>query len=145
MEALVNKVLDSLDDKFAVVVNGFCEANLAPFMNVSSDEGEHTLAQTDIFDKYKRLFESRVEARLREEGVSSEEFVRALSERASGAGAAALDAGMFVEALAALDDFQTFAAMMKARAFGGAEERDEDDEDEDVTMETGEKAEDTID
>eukprot|EP00746_Dinoflagellata_sp_MGD_P020703 gnl/MRDRNA2_/MRDRNA2_148292_c0_seq1.p1 gnl/MRDRNA2_/MRDRNA2_148292_c0~~gnl/MRDRNA2_/MRDRNA2_148292_c0_seq1.p1 ORF type:complete len:132 (-),score=44.22 gnl/MRDRNA2_/MRDRNA2_148292_c0_seq1:91-486(-) len=91
------------DDKFLDFVDEFVEENAQYFDE--SDEQKHFYKE--IHDKYKRLFESRAEAFLKERGISAEMLVSS----ASGDGIA----GDIADELMAVADYQTFLEMMRTR------------------------------
>ena len=72
---------------------------------------EHTLQQTEIHNKYKRLFESRIEAYLKKEGCSFQDFLdlsQSLLKESD-------EYSTFLDSLAIVDDFQAFAEMMRVK------------------------------
>lgn len=83
--------------------------------------GEHTLAQTDVHAKYKRLYESRIEALMKKHDVEPAAFVGALLAASAAAGAETASAHArrrhsMLASLCAIDDFEAFSAMMRQRA-----------------------------
>ena len=107
--AWVEEVLDALThDIFSKVVNDFVAKECQLFMVIGDG---HTLAQTEVHQKYKRLYESRIESHLKRHGLTQEKFMQALltlpdtcSERA------------LVTSLLMVEDFEAFSRMMQQRA-----------------------------
>merc|ERR1712232_187465 len=98
MGALVDRITD---DGFLAYIEVFVEENAQYFVN----DDEHRHYYHDIHRKYKRFFESRVEAWLREKGASSAGFLEAVER-----GGLAEDVA---EELLAVADYQAFVVMMK--------------------------------
>jgi hypothetical protein len=105
-EELLGLVDRITEERFMDFVDDFAEENAQYFGPGPS--GEHRLLDTEIHEKYKRLFESRAEAWLRERGHSCE----ALLVAAASSEGLAQD---IAEQLLAVSDFSTFASMMRAR------------------------------
>merc|ERR1740122_155499 len=103
---LVSLVDRMTDERFLGFVDDF--ANEHAQYILPSAGGEHQLLDTHIHDQYKRLFESRAEAWLRERGHSLAAFVRAASDCSSLAADVAQE-------LLAVSDFSAFVEMMGER------------------------------
>ena len=107
----LGEILDGLTaDGFAMVMDAFLNKECAKFL-LPGTQG-HTLEQTQVHERYVRLYESRIEAYLKRHGVSGDEFLAALvaAEGRSG-GAASLASSLLL-----VNDFPAFATMMLQRA-----------------------------
>ena len=134
-------VLDALvADRFVDFLDSFCECECSKFLGDTSNG--YSLTQTDVHTQYKRLYESRIEAHLRKNGVSHDEFMQALlADEATVAAAGAADAEALevarqeaaaagielrtaqsdappalIASLLLVEDFEAFAKMMLQRA-----------------------------
>ena len=106
----LDALLDALvADKFIAVLESFVTMHCHSFLLCG--DGGFSLVHSDVHEKYKRFYESRMEAYLRREGVSHEELMGALLQCEVATGKHAL-----VTSLCAVSDFEAFAKMMQQRA-----------------------------
>ena len=109
----LEQILEALtQEKFLAVLNMFLDRECAKFLAAGEADG-HTLEQTDVHTSYCRLYESRIEAHLKRYDVSGDEFLAALlqAEVAQPSGESSLSASLLL-----VQDFRSFASMMKQRA-----------------------------
>ena len=109
----LEQILEALtQEKFLAVLNMFLDRECAKFLAAGEADG-HTLEQTDVHTSYCRLYESRIEAHLKRFEVSGDEFLAALlqAEVAQPSGESSLSASLLL-----VQDFRSFASMMKQRA-----------------------------
>mmetsp|Transcript_40631 Transcript_40631/g.91653 ORF Transcript_40631/g.91653 Transcript_40631/m.91653 type:complete len:137 (+) Transcript_40631:82-492(+) len=108
-EELVGLVQRMTDDRFLSFIEDFVEENSQYFEHAAAFGEGHKLFQTEVHQQYQRLFESRVEAWLRERGCGYESFIAAIA----GGGSEGLAADV-VQELLAVADFEQFVSMMRA-------------------------------
>jgi hypothetical protein len=111
----LDAILDAITaDNFVAILTRWLDDNCSAFLTPGI-EG-HTLEQTEVHQKYCRLYESRIESYLKRHKISSDEFLAALLAAEEECDDKHEQRLSLSACLLLVNDFEAFAKMCKQRA-----------------------------